>query len=344
MQSAKKVGLNSAYGALGNSYFRFFDVRQASAVTTAGQLSIRWIGERLNKYINKIVGTTDVDYIIASDTDSVYLKLEGIVDKFIEKDRSILSKIDFLDNVCESKIQPFIDKSFKELSVYTNAYAQKMFMKREVLADKGIWTAKKRYILNVWDNEGVRYKEPRIKITGLEAIKSSTPTACREKIREAYSIIMNKDESDMIKFISDFKKEFKKLNPKDISFPRGVNNLEKYTGKTEGRMYEMKTPIHVRGSILYNHLVVANKLEKNYPLIKEGEKIFFIYLKSPNPVQSNIISFPNLLPSEFNLDSHIDYETQFNKSFVEPMRPLLNIIDWKTEKVNNLKRFMKSGV
>ena len=341
LQLAKKVCLNSAYGALGNEFFRFFDVRQASAITTAGQLSIRWIEKNINEYMNRILKTEDKDYVIASDTDSIYLSLDRLVNLTIrDKDRTASTEqvIAFMDRICEAKIQPFIDQSYTELAEYVHAFSQKMMMKREALCDKGIWTAKKRYILRVHNNEGVQYAKPKLKVMGLEMIKSSTPAACKVKLWEAIDIIFNKDESAVIDFIDEFREEFKKEDPVNVAFPRGVNGLTTYGGKN-GSIFEKGTPIHVRGSLVYNHLLKKHKLEKKYELIKEGEKIKFIYLKQPNTIQSNIISFPNSIPKEFDIHQYIDYNTQYEKAFVEPLKIILNSIGWKTEEVSSLEAF-----
>ena len=344
LQLAKKVCLNSAYGALGNEWFRFFDIRQALAITTGGQLSIRWIERKLNDYINKLLKAEGDDYVIAVDTDSVYLVLDKLIRKTILEDKpdaTIEQVITFMDKVCENKIQPFIDKSYQELATYVNAFAQKMQMKREALADKAIWTAKKRYILNVYNNEGVQYAKPKIKVMGLEVKKSSTPAACRTKLEEAIEIIMNGDEQQMIDFIVKFREEFKTLPESEIAFPRGVNGLTKYknTDRSIKRVYADKTPIHVRGSLIYNDLITKMKLNKVYPLIKEGEKIKFIYLREPNMIHSDIISFIDGIPKEFDIHKYIDYNTQYDKSFVEPLKIILDSIGWKTEHVNTLASF-----
>jgi DNA polymerase elongation subunit (family B) len=336
IQLAKKVSLNSAYGALGSQYFRFYDLRMALGVTTAGQLSIRWIENKLNQYMNKIVETEDKDYVIASDTDSIYLKLGLLVNKFY-KDREIQKTIDFMDKICEERIQPFIDKSYKELADYVHAYQQKMEMKREGLSNKGIWTAKKRYILNVYNNEGVAYKEPDLKVMGLEMVKSSTPSAIREKMKEIIRLMVSGTENDIHKFIDDFRKEFKKLPVEEISFPRGLNGLNTYSDAAT--LYKKGTPIHVKGAILYNHNLKQKNLTKKYPLIQEGEKVKFTYLKMPNPFKDTVISYPSRLPKEFELQQYIDYDMQFDKAFLEPIRIILDCIGWKTEKVNSIEDF-----
>ena len=337
LQLAKKVSLNSAYGAMGSKYFRFYDLRQALAITLAGQLSIRWIENKLNDYMNNLLKTND-DYVIASDTDSIYLKFGPLVKK-VYGDSSLpgIKTIEFMDKVCEDKLQPYIDKSYEELAEYVQAYAQKMQMKREALANKGIWTAKKRYILNVFNNEGVQYNEPDMKIMGLEVVKSSTPSAVREKMKEAISLIINSNEETVQKFILDFHEEFKKLPVEDISFPRSMNGLYEYSDPVT--LYKKGTPIHVKGAIIYNHHLTKFGLDKKYQLIKEGEKLKFTYLKTPNPFKDIVVSYPLRLPKEFDLQSFIDYELQFQKSFVEPIKVILECIGWKSEKQNSLEDF-----
>jgi len=336
LQLAKKVSLNSAYGALGSQYFRFYDLRMALGVTTAGQLSIRWIEHKINQYMNGLLKTNN-DYVIASDTDSIYLKLGPLVDKMYKDTTDVNKVIAFMDKVCEDKIQPFIDKSYQELATYVHAYDQKMQMKREGLSNKGIWTAKKRYILNVYNNEGVQYKEPQMKVMGLEMVKSSTPSAIREKMRQSIKLMINGTEDDIHTFIDEFRKAFKAMPPEEVSFPRGMNGLKEYSDAAT--LYKKGTPIHVKGAILYNAKLKQLKLDKKYPLIQEGEKIKFSYLKQPNPMKDMVISYPNRLPPEFGLQEYIDYDLQFEKAFLEPIKVILDQIGWSTEKTNSLESF-----
>ena len=336
LQLAKKLSLNSAYGALGSQYFRFFDLRMALAVTMSGQLAIQWIESKLNTYMNDILKTKK-DYVIASDTDSIYLNLGPLVRKVYKEETDPNKVITFMDRVCEDKIQPYINKSYQELADYIHAYAQKMQMKREALASKGIWTAKKRYILNVYNNEGVQYAEPQMKVKGLEMIKSSTPYAIREKMKEMVKLVMNGTETDVQDFIAKFREDFKKLPVEDISFPRGVNNLAEYRDSTG--IYKKGTPIHVKGALIYNHYLKQKNLTNSYPLIQEGEKLKFTYLKEPNPMKDTVISFPTRLPKEFDLQKYIDYNIQFEKAFIEPVSVILNCMGWSSEKNNSLESF-----
>lgn len=337
LQLATKVCLNSAYGALGNEWFRFFDIRQALGITTGGQLSIRWIQKYVNSYLNKVLKTSDVDYVVASDTDSLYINFSKFVEDLIPtSDNSKI--VEMLDQFCQDKVQKVLNDSFQKLADYINAFSQKMFMKRECIASPGVWTAKKRYALMVYDNEGVRYREPHLKISGLEVKKSSTPMACRTKLEEALNIIMVGTEQELQKFLSKFKQEFKELPAADIAFPRGVNGLSKYS---QTGIYDSGTPMHVRGSLLYNHHIKRLGLTKKYPIIKEGEKIKFLYLKEPNILQSNTIAFPNLIPEEFDIQKDIDYNTQYSKAFLEPLKIILDAIGWKPERKVSLRGFMK---
>ena len=336
IQLAKKVSLNSAYGALGSQYFRFYDLRMALAVTSAGQLSIRWIEGKINGYMNNLL-KTDKDYVIASDTDSIYLNLSQLVRKVYGSETDIPKVIAFMDRVCEDKIQPFINKSYGELAEYVHAYEQKMRMKREGLSNKGIWTAKKRYILNVYNNEGVQYKEPQMKVMGLEMIKSSTPSAIREKMMTAVKLMVSGTELDIHQFIEKFREEFKGLPAEEISFPRGCNGLRNYSDNLS--IYKKGTPIHVKGALLYNHFLKEKKLDKKYPYIQEGEKLKFAYLKMPNPFKDTVISYPSKLPTEFGLDKYIDYDVQFEKAFLDPIKVILDCMGWKTEKMSSIEDF-----
>jgi len=338
IQMAKKISLNSAYGAIGNQYFRYYKLANAEAITLSGQVSIRWIEEKVNKYLNKLLSTTDEDYVIASDTDSIYLNLGPLVNKFFANKSSDKAKVvELLDMVCSDKLEPYIDQCYQNLADYVSAYDQKMQMKRENIADRGIWTAKKRYILNVWDSEGVRYEEPKLKVMGIESVKSSTPAPCRSMLKEAFKILMTGTEDEMIKYIDNSRDHFKKLPPEEVSFPRSVSNVVKY--KSHSSIYSKGTPIHARGALLYNYYIVKNKLDAKYSLIQNGEKIKFCYLKKPNHIHENVISFIQEFPKELNLDKYIDYDLQFEKSFLEPLKSILDAIGWNVEKTVNLELF-----
>jgi len=325
VQHSKKISLNSAYGAIGNKYFRYYDHRQAEAITMSGQLNIKWIEKKLNEYFNKLYNTND-DYIIASDTDSVYINMAPLVKMTGATDKVKIVKA--LDKFCKEKVEPYIATVYKELADYMNVYQQKMEMAREVIADRGIWTAKKRYILNVHNSEGVQYPEPKLKIMGIEAVKTSTPLPCRDKLKECFKILMNGDEKEMKEFCVNFRREFELLPPEDIGFPRSVNNVEKYSDTTS--IYKKGTPMHVKGALLYNHLLKTKKVSHKHQTIYEGDKGKFVHLRK-NPWNANVITFIGSLPTEFDMHKLIDYEQQFTKSFMDPLRFILEAINWKVD-------------
>jgi|TARA_Y100000034_G_scaffold15110_1_gene15939 DNA polymerase elongation subunit (family B) len=335
LQLNLKIALNSAYGALGNQWFRFYDVRNAEAVSVAGQLSIRWAERAVNNYLNGVLQTDGTDYVIASDTDSLYVDLSSLVEKVGLTDTDKIIK--FMDSVCDDKIERVIEKCYEDLADHVNAFEQKMVMKREVLADVGIWTAKKHYILNVHNSEGIQYKKPKLKIMGIEAVKSSTPETCRTALKEAFEIIMNGTEDDIINFIDNFRKEFKGLPAEDVSFPRSVKGLAKY--RDSATIYRKSTPLHVKGSLIYNMMLEKNKLTKKYPRIQEGEKIKYTYLMEPNPSGDSAIAMLNSLPKEFKLNDYIDYDRQFEKSFLDPMKVILDTIGWDHERKSTIMDF-----
>ena len=330
-QMSIKILMNSLYGALGNRWFRYFDQRVAESITMAGQLSIKWAERAVNDEMQKLL-KTDKDYVIAMDTDSVYIKMVDLVDQFKPKD-----PVKFLDKICHEHFEKVLRESYAELAETTNAYENRMEMEREVIADRGIWVAKKRYILNVHNNEGVQYAEPKLKMMGIEAVKSSTPQVVRERFKEVFGVIVNGTELETQQYISDFKAEFKKMPPEDISFPRGVSDVVKWSDKKT--IYTKGTPIHVRGALMYNDAVVSKGLSKRYELIKNGSKVKFVYLKMPNHLRENVISYPLNLPKELDLHPYIDYDKMFNKTFLDPLTPILDAVGWEDEPKASLEDF-----
>lgn len=341
MQMAKKILLNSAYGALGNAGFRYFDIRIAEAITLSGQLSIKWIANRINKYLNKIIQTENVDYIIAIDTDSNYIELSHLVKKGFPNGASTETIVKSLSKFCSDMLEPHIHEQYDSLAKYMNAFENKMVMEREVIAERGFWTSKKRYVLNVWDSEGVSYAEPKLKVIGLESKKSSTPEICRKKLKELYLLAVTKDESAVQKFIADFRSEWNTLSVDQIASPISCNNLEKYSDV--GTIFIKGTPRHVKGALTHNHIVQTKNLSSMIELIGDGDKVKCVPLKVPNPASTDVISFSGHLRDELGLTKYVDYKAQFEKAFLSPVRIVLTAVGWTETKQVSLKNFLKIG-
>ena len=330
-QMALKILLNSLYGAMGNKWFRYFDMRIAEGITLTGQATIRWAENTLNTYLNKTL-KTDKDYVVAIDTDSVYVTLDALVKQFNPK-----NPVDFLDKICSTALEDTLTKCYAELYDSLGGIQNHMVMGREVIADRGIWTAKKRYILNVHDNEGVRYAKPKLKIMGIEAIKSSTPAICRQALKDIFKRIIETDEETVQSDIANFKIAFQQAAPEEVSFPRGVNNLGKWSDRDT--VYKKGTPIHIRGAILHNNLIKDKKLSRKIEKITSGDKVKFTYLVKPNPIKENVIAFIDYMPKEFNLDKYVDYNLQFEKTFLGAIEPVLDAVGWKSERHMTLESF-----
>ena len=333
-QMSAKILMNSLYGAMGNVHFRYYDIRIAEGITMTGQLIIRTVANKLKSFVNKECGTKDIEYSFYSDTDSTYITLGDLVSRNL-KGRTNEVIVEVLDKYCSKQIEPTINEACEDLADYLNIYQRRIKFKREIIADRGIWIAKKRYAVNVYNSEGVTYDPPKLKILGMEIVRSSTPAPVRKALKEAVGIALTKDEATLRQFVADLESTWHSLDPEDIAFPRGINGLKEYSDPNS--IFRKGTPIHVRGALLYNHLITNNGLEKKYQLIQEGDKIKFVYLREPNPLATHVITFAGDIPPEFNLREYIDYDKMFEKSFLEPLNSLLSCIGWQVKETASLE-------
>lgn len=336
LQLAKKIQLNSAYGACANQYFRWFNFNHAEAITTSGQLSIRWIEKKMNQFMNKLMKTDDIDYVIASDTDSIYINMGPVVETLGLDNKTDHEICRIIDKFSEQKIIPYMEQSYSALADMMSAYQHKMQMKRETIANKAIWKAKKMYIMNAIDIEGVEYAEPKLKLQGIEAVRSSTPHVCRDNIMAAIKIMLNGDVYKLREFVDNFRSQFMKLPFESVAFPRGIKDLGSY--RDAANIYKKGTPIHVKGALIFNNILKKHCL-KNIQSISDGDKIKFAYLKLPNPIKDTVISVPDFLPNEFGLDEYIDKDMQFLKTFIGPISTIATIIGWSLDDNASLEDF-----
>jgi DNA polymerase elongation subunit (family B) len=331
LQLAMKTRLNSAYGALANEFFVWYALENAEAITKTGQLAIRWAEKKLNIEMNKLVGTKNIDYIITCDTDSLYVNMDPLVEKFKPK-----NEYKFVEKIGD-KLDDFFDRIYQELVDNHNMYMQGFSMKREVIANSGIFTKKKRYMLNVLNTEGIMHEKPKMKIMGFETQRSSTPAIAKKILKKAFEIILTQTEDDLVDFIAESRKEWNKLSFAEIASPRGVNGLNKYSDNQTIYKQGKGTPVHVRAALLYNFYLKKYGLDKDHELVYNSSKIKFCYLKMPNPIHENIIGAPENLPIEFGLHKYIDYDLQFSKCILEPLAPVLDASSWHYERRNTLE-------
>ncbi len=336
-QLAKKILMNSLYGAMGNEGFRFFDPRIAEGITISGQYFIRSVGNSIDSYISKLTKSAEPSTFY-QDTDSCYVTLQPIVEKFVlpkmGADYDVHKVIDAMDKISNEKITPAINAACDDIAKYTNSLKQLMNFKREALADRGVWTGKKKYALNVYDNEGVRYSEPKTKVMGLEIVRSSTPAPIRKMLKDAVKIVLEGSEKDLQSKIDGWKREFLKMPPEEIAFPRGVQNMDNYMDTAS--IYKKGCPIHVRAALLYNHYVNKNNLGEMYPEITDGDKIKFIYLRVPNTVRENVFGFIDKFPHELGIEKYVDYEEMWAKAFLAPLDSIISTIGWHHKEKSTL--------
>jgi DNA polymerase elongation subunit (family B) len=337
-QMAIKTLLNSLYGATANQYFRFFKWEHAASITLTGQFVLRTIEKLIDAELNQLFKTGSEKYLVYIDTDSLYFSLEPVIKKFNIDDSNAIKT---MERLAKDKITPIVNKICTECCDYMQSYQNKLSFKLEVAASKAVFLAKKKYVLKVFSSEGVSYTKPKFKAKGLEMVRSSTPRYVRDKLKLALDVIFDTDEKGVQQFIKSVKDEFLVLPHEQVAFPRGANNLAEYSHSQTIYDKSKSVPIQVRAALLYNHYLKKHDVDGQYPSIGEGDKLKFMYLKVPNKIRENVIAFPadGKLPQEFGLEQYIDYELQFEKTFLSAMQLILTSIGWKAEEISDLSEF-----
>lgn len=334
-QESLKVLANGLYGAFGSKYFRYFNVDCAEAVTLSGQTTI----DAAQNFFNDLaagLSNSVKDRIFTVDTDSCFLDVSDIVARIKDKmpgggtEKEIVK---FLDKLGETKFNETMEAGFAALQAKQNAYVNRLSMKREKIG-KCITVAKKRYVAKVFVNEDVWYEEPDISITGLESARSDVPKWCRDKLADTYGMLFDLSETTVQKHIADVKSEFMKLPIEAIAIPKGVTDITKYM--TPGNGYRSGTTQQAKAAIIYNRLVVNNKLSSKYTLIRSGDKIKLLPLKIPNPTRESIVGFLDKLPPEFGIEKYVDRNGIFEKAYLDPITRVLKSIGWTPKEVFSL--------
>lgn len=328
-QLNRKISINSLYGALGNEHFRYFDIRNASAITMFGQLAIQWIERKVNEYLNKTCKTDGVAYVRYCDTDSIYVCVDNVFNMVggASKFRDDNHWVDFMDKFAKERMEPAIDAAYRELCEYMNNVEHLMFMDREIISgpplnSKGLgsfWTAKKRYAANVWDSEGTRFEKPKVKIMGMETQRSSTPHAVKIFLKEAIRLILQEGEEALHDHYKKFEEEFKKLDYREIARVSTANNISKWD---DGRGYPiLKTPNHIKGVLFFNR---HTKGMDGITPVMEGEKVMVLPLKDKNPFSSDCISWQSgtRLPASIEHDilKWVDFGSMFDGYVISPLK------------------------
>jgi DNA polymerase elongation subunit (family B) len=332
LQSSYKIIANSLYGAIGCPYFRFYDSDIASSITLSGQAAINTVEDVVTNYGIKL-GDNGVPAIkmIAGDTDSGYFDITNLIKKLGATDKAKI--VDVIDKFAGTKIQGVISDGVKKLTDKTNAYDPKLYMKRESISN-AVLVAKKRFIFKVYDNEGVRYSEPELKVTGLGSQSSSTPKWIREKLKDAYWIFFEGSEKDLQKFVKETQAEFLQVDIVDVTAATTANNMHQYIVKGE----PIKgTPFHLKAANVYNKMIVTKGLESKYPLIKSGDKIRLIPLVTPNPTKNQLIAVSDKIPPEFGLEQYVDRDAVLEKFFIGPLQKIADVVNWNCIKKYRLE-------
>jgi len=348
-QYVRKILANSIFGCASNEHFHLYNYYNGVSITLGGQALLRFLQKCLNEYMklkfHKMVPKIFPEYkgdclplqkdvVCQMDTDSLFLCFEEVVENLnisFENDQEIF---DWMDRIHKVFVDPFIELCLNNFAQKYNL-EQIINFKREKIITEKIIIAKKKYVDRVLADEDKLYiQNPKIKKTGIETVRSDTPNFCKEKLDDLLKYMFEvklKDQKKVLSKIREVNKEFKNANISDIAIPKGVSDYTKYASPTEhyvqnGLIYPNGCPIHVRASMNYNYLVQTLKL----PLmpITNGTKVKFVHTSKINQLDQDVVAFINEWPEEFNNEFSIDYDRQFNRTFMSVIQRFFDVLKW----------------
>lgn len=339
LQQGLKILMNAGYGAISNVWFKeYFNLNIAEAITTSGQLINKWNKRYTDDYLNKLCGTTGQDFVIAGDTDSNYICIERLVKQLWPDETDHHKMVDNIDQWIKDEYQPKTNEWAQLLCNTMNGFEQRMVWEREVIASAAVWRAKKMYAMAVYDSEGIKYEKPKIKFKGLEARKSTTPEWCRERLVKCYEKILLGTEEEVQTLISGYKEEYMKLSVDDIAKASGVSDIEKCVA-SDGSFIS-GAHFAAKACVGYNRLVEKNE-DLGLPMIESGDKVQMVLLKPGNPFGQNYFAYPEFFPEELGLGKWVDYQAAFEKSFIDPIQSILDVVGWSHKRRVNLLAMMQ---
>lgn len=333
LQMVFKILINSLYGALGNRYFKLFNVDIARAITGNTRFYIVLSKHRIPEFLNKFGksnGVEDNNYYCYSDTDSLYFTLQPISHVLYDPTDDNNTKADKIDDFIKTEIDPVIEENNKEFCDFVNALDSTVVKaEREVIADSAVFVAKKRYFMRVLDNEGVRYETPKIKRMGIEIVRSSTPSFSKKYLDDSINIILDKNNKDLLEWVKETKQLFTKQKLSEIAKTSSVSNLNYNLDKVQydqnGR--KISIPINSRAALVTNRYIEQNNLSNQFQPISPNDKIKILYMKTPNPLNSNVMAFiDNRFAEMFR--QYVDFDENWDKFFLAALEIMTNPLNY----------------
>ena len=334
-QLVQKILLNSLYGVLGLPAFRFYDVDNATAVTTTGQTVIKSTADMANIKYNKELGDPDLDSNIYIDTDSVFFSAVPLMDKRLpnwknEEQDVIAGYVNDIAEEMQDYLNDFYDiMSTKIFNVDKDKH--RLEIKKEYVAKAGLWIAKKRYAQWIISDNGVPCD--RLDVKGLDVKRSSFPKAFQECMGKVLiDILKGVGEEELTKYVLDFKKNMENRPNSEIAKNTAVKNLKKYMPKGKRVPFTtMKgTPAHVKAAIAYNDLLKHFKVPYKYGPLVNGDKVKWVYLKT-NPLGLDGLAFTGWKdPPEIEefIETYIDHNKIFERELRYKLQDFYNAIGW----------------